>query len=266
MKVSVITSCKNREDALKISLSSWLNFKEIVEIIVVDWSSDNPINHLTTLDKRIKVIRVNNKKYFNQPQPLNLAASFAQGDYILKLDCDHIINPYIDFFKIYPLNNDCFYTGLNHNPDPTVRYIWGALFVSKENFYNISGYNENHREYYGGEDHNIVIRLNELLGLEQRFFEVDFSLIHLPHNNKLRYQNFEKGEVTEEILNHAKKIAEENHTQEEIEKNWYEFKDYYISQYHVVKSSKPEFKYKLPTQWDLKKNTEQYFEATEINN
>ena len=76
MNVSLITACKNRYNPLLISLQSWLLFDEVKEIIIVDWSSDDPINYLTKLDKRIKIIRVDDEQYFNQPQPLNLAARF----------------------------------------------------------------------------------------------------------------------------------------------------------------------------------------------
>ena len=45
--VSIITACKNRVNSLKVSLSSWIQFDEVKEIIIVDWSSDEPINYLT---------------------------------------------------------------------------------------------------------------------------------------------------------------------------------------------------------------------------
>ena len=99
MTISVICACKNRENALRISLNSWLNFKEIDEIIIVDWSSDQPLSNFLPLDERIKIIRVDNKEYFNQPQPLNLAINFASGDRILKLDTDYVLNPYYNFLK-----------------------------------------------------------------------------------------------------------------------------------------------------------------------
>ena len=107
--VSIITACKNRIDSLKVSLSSWLTFDEIKEVIIVDWNSDEPINHLTQIDPRVKVIRVDDKKYFNQPQPLNLAASLATGDYIMKMDSDHVINPYFNFVNdILPREKEFF--------------------------------------------------------------------------------------------------------------------------------------------------------------
>jgi len=36
MSVSLICACKNRIESLKISLSSWLLFEEITEIVIVD--------------------------------------------------------------------------------------------------------------------------------------------------------------------------------------------------------------------------------------
>ena len=111
MSISLITACKNRVDALKISLMSWLNFKEITEIIIIDWSSDEPINYLTKLDPRVKVVRVSDKQYFNQPQPLNLAAKISTGDYILKLDCDHLLNPYYNSIEKYFPTDESFICG-----------------------------------------------------------------------------------------------------------------------------------------------------------
>ena len=77
MPVSIISACKNRGKALSVSISSWIQFDEVDEIIVTDWNSDDPIDYLIKLDPRIKVITVPNEPYFNQPQPLNLAASLV---------------------------------------------------------------------------------------------------------------------------------------------------------------------------------------------
>jgi len=103
MNVSIIAACKNRRKALEISLRSWLMFEEVKEVIITDWSSDESINDLADLDSRVKIITVSDKEYFNQPQPLNLAASIATGDYILKFDVDHVLNPYYNFFETYSM-------------------------------------------------------------------------------------------------------------------------------------------------------------------
>jgi glycosyltransferase involved in cell wall biosynthesis len=114
MTISIISACKNRGKALSISIASWIQFDEIEEIIVTDWNSDEPIDHLTRLDSRIKVITVPNEKYFNQPQPLNLAASLVKSEYILKLDSDTVMNPYFNFFDNHTIDNQSFLTGTDY--------------------------------------------------------------------------------------------------------------------------------------------------------
>jgi hypothetical protein len=220
MSISVICACKNRSEALRVSLSSWLNFKEITEIIIIDWSSDEPIDYFTKLDSRIKIIRVSDQKYFNQPQPLNLAASLATGKYILKLDTDYVINPYHNFILSYFPSDDSFTSGVHNyeNPEyydetigqlmfnkhlmsseelknyfdsysPYFKYLTGLLFITKENFDKVGGYNEKLTSCYAYEDDEIFQRLR-LLGLKENKLDVDFSLIHLPHGDNKRTENF----------------------------------------------------------------------------
>jgi len=221
MTISLITACKNRVEALKISLMSWLNFKEITEIIIVDWDSDEPIDYLVKLDPRIKIIRVENKKYFNQPQPLNLAASVATGDYIFKVDNDHIFNPYyLNILNHLPKGKEFFCGQLEiknniqkwseegqfsyidttvHRDDyneylmsytPFYRYLIGMLFVKKEYFDSVGGYNEKLGDCYAYEDDEICGRL-ELFGLEKNKTSIkSYEFIHLPHGDGKRIENF----------------------------------------------------------------------------
>jgi len=243
MNVSVICACKNRYNALRVSLNSWLAFDEIKEIIIVDWSSDEPINHLTKLDKRIKVVRVNDEKYFNQPQPLNLAASIATGDYILKLDCDYIINPYFSFFEAYTVDQNSFVCGqdsyeckheywdenlkgyavnfhgmdvgelmqYSHTYSPLFKYLTGLCFVSRENYWKVGGYDERMGKYYAYEDDQMTKRLS-MMGLECKKLFHNYNLIHLPHPDKKRYENFEGyGEEGESNIENVKRrIADPN--------------------------------------------------------
>jgi hypothetical protein len=244
MNVSVICACKNRYDALRVSLNSWLAFDEIKEIIIVDWSSDEPINHLTKLDKRIKIIRVENEKYFNQPQPLNLAASLATGDYILKLDCDYIINPYFPFFESYLIDNNSFLCGQDsyeckheywdenlgayavnfygmdvgelmkyaHSYSPYFKFLTGLCFVTRENYWKVGGYDERMGKYYAFEDDQMTKRLT-MMGLECKKLEQNHTLIHIPHPDKKRYENFEGyGEDSDDnnIENVKRKISDPN--------------------------------------------------------
>jgi GR25 family glycosyltransferase involved in LPS biosynthesis len=289
MKVSLICACKNRLNSLRVSLSSWLQFEEIKEIIIVDWSSDKSLNHLANFDPKIKIVNVLEQKYFNQPQPLNLAASLVTGDYILKVDTDYIINPYFNFFEKYKVDQNTFVSG-HHNIespeyiDPETgtsminyakmsledwrtyinsyshyfKYLTGLLFITKENFIKVGGYNETLQKYYAFEDDEICQRL-ELMGLNHTKIEYDHMLIHLPHPDSKRIENFEG--FTQEEREETKKLIGSNLWQHE----------YYLSQMHIKKNKElcsniVDYCVHPKINWEVKKIDEQIFYADKVSN
>lgn len=291
MNISVICACKNRINALKVSLSSWLLYDDIKEIIIVDWNSDEPINYLTKIDPRIKVVSVPDQKYFNQPQPLNLALSLATGDYILKVDTDYLINPYENFFEKYTVNENSFVSG-KHNfkspeyIDPSTglsmvdlstmtldewqtyfnsycqffKYLTGLLFVSRENLLAVGGYNENLTKYYAFEDDEITKRL-ELYGLEHKKLSYDYNVIHLPHPDKKRFENF-KGYIESDLKSRLDSMTNG-------EEKWQV--EYYISQTHIDNNKKMcaeivDYYTKPKTKWNIQKIDEQNYFAEKIMN
>ena len=204
MSVSIITACKNRSKPLAISIASWMQFDEVDEIIVTNWDSDNSINHLTVWSEKVKIINVKNEPYFNQPQPLNLAASLVKSDYILKLDCDHVFNPYFNFFDFHQITEDSFVTGSNSlltgMDFDFLHPLWGLLYVKTEVFKNLGGYNENMGKYYAVEDDELAVRLISY-GLDPILIQPQkLSALHIPHTNKDRVKNFESFESISQIL------------------------------------------------------------------
>lgn len=200
MSVSLITACKNRNECLESVLSSWLQYKEITEIIIVDWSSKNNLNYLTKIDNRIKVIRVEDEIYYIPSQANNVGVSFATGEYILRVDTDYFLNPYYNFFETYKIDKNSFVCGDPENSqdrenNPYYKYLFGLLYVSRENFNKVNGYNENIGCYYSHEDKDIFERL-KLLGLQQIKLKNNHSIIHIPHSDKKRYEYFEGGKNT----------------------------------------------------------------------
>lgn len=229
--ISLICACKNRNDALNVSLNSWLNYKQIKELIIVDWSSEQSLEHLVSLDERIKIIRVEDQKYFNQPQPLNLAISQSMGDYILKVDCDYVMNPYYSFLDKYEIDDNSFVSGkptltspeyydettghilvdkskmtmdqLNdyfNTYSPYYRFLTGLLYIKKENLLKVGGYNEKFCEYYSFEDDEIYKRL-ELLGLEHKKLDFDYHMFHIPHPDNKRFENFKSSDTNKDLRN-----------------------------------------------------------------
>jgi GT2 family glycosyltransferase len=209
MSVSIICACKNRRKALSISLSSWIQFDEVDEIIVTDWNSDDSIDHLVQLSRKIKIINVRNEPYFNQPQPLNLAASLVKSEYLLKLDCDHILNPYFNFFDLHKIDKNSFISGcsdVNWGMDAYFLYpLWGLLYVKNEIFKKVGGYNENMGKYYAVEDDELSVRLISY-GLDPISIDIQkFSALHIPHTDKDRVKNFESFESINKLLSESKK-------------------------------------------------------------
>jgi GT2 family glycosyltransferase len=204
MSVSIISACKNRAKALAISMASWMQFDEVDEIIVTNWNSDEPIDHLTVLSKKVKIINVKNEPYFNQPQPLNLAASLIKSEYLLKLDNDHILNPYFNFFDFHKIKEDSFISGSNKllkgMDFDFLHPLWGLLYVKTETFKKVGGYNENMGKYYAVEDDELAVRLIAY-GLNPTLIDPQkLSALHIPHTNKDRVKNFESFESISKIL------------------------------------------------------------------
>jgi hypothetical protein len=211
--ISLITACMNRDDGLRAVLPSWLHYEQINEIIIVDWSSETPLKDLCKIDKRIKIVRVNDEKYYVPSQANNLAASFATGDYILRVDTDYFFNPYYNFFERYKIDNKTFVSGEPENytdreNNPYYKYLFGLLYTTKDAFNKIGGYDENIGCYYSHEDGNIFKRLIKA-GFEQIKLQNNHSVIHIPHSDKKRYEHFEGTQnPKEETLEVNKHIAQ----------------------------------------------------------
>ena len=285
MTVSIISACKNRGRALSIAIASWIQFDEVNEIIVTDWNSDEPVAHLAELDSRIKIITVPDEPYFNQPQPLNLAASLVTSDHILKLDSDTIMNPYFNFFDNHTIDNNSFLTGTDElcqfsvdNPQqgnkfdyqkyPYLKALWGTLYTTTKNYFKVGGYNENMSKYAAWEDNEIYERFLRL-GLNHVKIKFDLkTLFSLPHSSKKRVENFQAYEENSNlqiiIRDHIKKynnVDDDNVVHKLLlEKhnriNWKKYKLKKESSYYI----EPVIK------WDIDQVSSQQYVAQKILN
>jgi glycosyltransferase involved in cell wall biosynthesis len=270
MSISVICACKNRTKPLEISLTSWLMFEEIQEIIITDWSSNEPIDHLMKYDEKVKVISVTGEKYFNQPQPLNLAASIATGDYILKLDSDTILNPYYNFFKSHFIDETSFLTGFYDKKEiGTNCYydgLWGTLYLTKQNFLSVGGYNEHMGDYGAWEDDEIVQRLM-MFGLYHKKLDHKLNTImSIPHSSEERIKNFKSFNEDKKIENNVRKKLESSLSKTDIDKVI--FKVLWESHNRINYSKyKPTRYYSEPVvKWELEQISSQQYKAQKILN
>ena len=286
MSVSIITACKNRKKPLSISVSSWIQFDEVDEVIITDWDSDESLTHLTKLSKKVKIISVKNEPYFNQPQPLNLAASLVKSEYLLKLDCDHILNPYWSFFDLHKIEEDIFISGCNSvsqkSMDAYFLYpLWGMLYVKNQVFKELGGYNEDMGKYYAVEDDELCIRLMSY-GLKPKSINVQrLTALHIPHTDKNRVENFESFESIKDILSQkdlsedklytymAQLCRNKNHQENPIIPKmmsmFEEFKEFgKLSEDSLESLKKVDWYCKPKYTWELTQLTDQTYEAVKV--
>ena len=198
VSVSVVLGCKNREDMLNISIHSWIKYDPIKEIIITDWSSDNSIKYIEKISPKIKVIRVEGKKYYNASTPVNIAIKEAKHPLIMKLDVDYIINPYGNFNDLINVAEDEFISG-NWRDDALdnnlgfVRGANGFLCTHKKNIEKVGYYDES-IENYGFEDCNMFLSLIKT-GLKRKTLKFETHntpLYHNPHSSHYRVKEFKE--------------------------------------------------------------------------
>lgn len=183
---SIICAVMNREPALRISLASWL--PRVDEIIIVDWSSDPPLEI-----EDVTIIRVESEKTFHKTAASNLALDFVTHDTVMQMDAEHVLSPYYDIFDL-PEPNGFFYWGGDKDGCLYHEGLTGFLYVRTEDLRNINGYNE-HMIDCRYEDQDVFKRLTAS-GLERRVLpQKKEYILHLPHPNSVRVENYQNKDM-----------------------------------------------------------------------
>jgi hypothetical protein len=208
--ISCVTTVMNREEHLEKMLPSWTHIDKIKDFVIVDWSSTKPIidnevvkNEMRKFNK-LKIIRVENQKYFNRCLAWNLGNQYTNPYFkiLLKLDIDYV-NIDEKWMNCLCLQEDksldnYFITGSYKFYENSL----GFLVVNKRDFGN--GYNENLLPIWGYEDQDLIKRLeksepkytklsqNEWPGVKHiLFFNIKDYVYHINHVDESRAINEE---------------------------------------------------------------------------
>lgn len=213
--MTIIFSCMNRNENLIRSIESWVDSHNFIkEIIVVDWSSKKPLienDYLKKLviEKKIKIIRVDNEKYFSLAKSYNLAASNASSKIILKLDADYVLKDrrWMDHIQNQVLGIE----GISNNGKLSEYFIrgdhmfslcyTGFLLINKENFLM---YNEN-MEGYGHDDIELYERTKkQFVNLKEIiFFNIKDYIYHISHSDEERGENYKNKDIKKTSINNS---------------------------------------------------------------
>jgi predicted glycosyltransferase involved in capsule biosynthesis len=191
--ISIAISVMNRTDRIISCLASWLNFPNINDIVIVDWSSKKPILEDPTINSFIKntsiirTIRVDNEEYFSLPKSYNLAIDNTFNPNILKIDIDHIL-----YSKKFPELLEQLIPKLSTNfyccEHVTVEH-WGICFFDKTAFYEIGMYNER-LSGWGYDDQDLYDRLCKIRK-KNIMKNIPNLVYHNPHGDDLRVANYQ---------------------------------------------------------------------------
>ena len=134
--LALCSGCMNWTPYLVKSLKSWLKHDVFSSIVIVDWSSDEPlVDAVREVDtERSYVLRVDGKDKFSITKVRNTAIRFScrfNPDYIMFVDADM---EFIDTLDLSMLDDESYFSGVRHSTGTT---IFPACF-----FMQLNGYNE----------------------------------------------------------------------------------------------------------------------------
>lgn len=184
--VSVVCGVRDRLEHLQQSLPTWLACPEVSEVVVVDWSSREPLvtGDLPT-DRRVVIARALGQEQWVASRCLNLGLAVAYGDVVLRLDVDDLLDR--QFFAAHHLDGKSFYCFDGSGArDENERHLMGVVYAEWEHLEAVNGYNER-IELYGYDDEDLVNRLRAS-GLVARPVDPD-TVHHIPHGDELRTTN-----------------------------------------------------------------------------
>jgi hypothetical protein len=183
--ISVVTCCMNRTENLLKALPTWLALPEVSEVVVVDWSSREPVaaslRAAGISDARVRVVRVDDEPRWILSFAFNLGFRVAQGEYIVKADADITLKP--DFFLRNPLPRRCFVAGNWREAPAGQEHINGFFYLRRADLLGIKGFNE-YITTYGWDDDDIYARMIDA-GLQRLGVDLE-SLWHIPHDDAAR--------------------------------------------------------------------------------
>ena len=193
--VSIVCGVKDRLEHLALAVSSWLRCPEVDEIVIVDWSSSEPVMFQ---DQKITMVRVTGQPYWVASKCHNLGLRLARGALVLRLDADDMHEP--EFFRQHPLkatDGVFYFVDQTRVREPNEIHLAGIIYAAKSDFLKLNGYNER-ITFYGYEDDDLVARLRER-GLRPKTIDFD-TAHHLPHGENERLANQPIGQHPELVV------------------------------------------------------------------
>ena len=175
-KITVLTTCKDRESNLNKMRKNITKLNHISEHIIIDWSSSELISIENEINTRI--ISKSNEEFYWASRAYNFGVNYVNTDYVLKLDAETLID-YKKFNEIDYLSYDLIILYKQ-------RYDPGNFLISKHLFEKVNGFNE-FLFGWGWEDHDLINRLKMVVH-KSKILETDNLIDKIEHKDSDRVQ------------------------------------------------------------------------------
>jgi glycosyltransferase involved in cell wall biosynthesis len=177
-KLSIITTCKDRLEHLKISLPLFLG-QSNAEVIVVDYGCvQGTSSFMKENYPDVKVVKVENISRFNLAKARNIGAANALNEVLVFCDADTILHQDIGLWIQDNFIENNFYITPNWGNGTT-----GTFIISSVLFFKTGGYDEAF-DAWGGEDTDLYDRI-ELLGFGRMPYPSGF-VTSISHSDEIR--------------------------------------------------------------------------------
>lgn len=208
-KMSLTTSCMDRNEFLIESLKTWIQFP-FREIVIVDWNSKKPVEEsiresfdsefISSLQVPIKIKRVENERYYDHSRVRNLKVDLCESDWILCIDSDIKLN--YKFANYFTLKDPIrFYCNLSRRSD---RGLFGTSIFSKYLYKTVGKFDET-LKYWGNEDGDFYDRAKEI-GFNCRDIR-SITMYHQEHSDELRSYNTPQDTIWRSLAENQYRIA-----------------------------------------------------------
>jgi hypothetical protein len=153
----------NQPDMLSRHIDAWQSFSEDVEFVLIDDFSDKRI---LNVPKFIKIYRILDDIKWNQTGARNLLHYVANYEWVLSMDCDHLITAE-QFSKIKMLNRsnpmDVYFINREFTHNPKKNKMHSTFMCNRHTFLAVGGHDEDLAGHYGGVDQSWVAKVKHVL-------------------------------------------------------------------------------------------------------
>ncbi len=150
-KITVITSCRNREEFLNENIEYVSKVNLLNEHLIIDFDSIDKLDKANYKNKKVKILNVVNEPEWSITRSYNVGIQFSTSEYTMKIDADILID-YNRFNTINFEQYDILYF-IENEWDP------GSFIAKTSLLKEVNGFNEFIKSRF--DDHDLLKRIKE---------------------------------------------------------------------------------------------------------